>query len=231
MIEMVEKQTNYEGIPKSSSQYNIETMKRIKAELLRHSKKTKTQLTTKMENLINGYINVHHQVLGEERMLVYLCYPFAMVFEKEFEAYWCFERLINMVEELDDQNDLVMNIKGKPKRTVSNFIMLFRNLIPELYNHFEDEEVEFEWCNSWIYGLLSKELPISLLLRLWDAYFSMPEGLSLHMYICLAILLQCKENLEDMEQSEIKSLLSRLPELDIDQVSSFNFFIQNIFII
>ena len=55
-------------------------------------------------------------------------------------------------------------------------------------------------------------------LRLWDTYFSCPEGLNLHVYVCLSILNYLKDELEELEQSEIHSVLSRLPLLDMDKI-------------
>jgi Ni,Fe-hydrogenase III component G len=47
------------------------------------------------------------------------------------------------------------------ERQISNFLMLFRLLMPELYNHFQEEEVDTkEWTQSWMETLLSKQLPI-----------------------------------------------------------------------
>jgi hypothetical protein len=62
------------------------------------------------------------------------------------------------------------------------------------FNHFEEEEVQpSEWAQSWLRWLLSKELPLSSVIRLWDTYFSANEGLDLHMYVCLAVLTHCNE--------------------------------------
>jgi len=44
---------------------------------------------------------------------------------------------------------------------LANFLMLFRTLLPDVYNHFEDEEVDNkEWSTSWCQYLLAKELPL-----------------------------------------------------------------------
>jgi hypothetical protein len=49
---------------------------------------------------------------------------------------------------------------------LSDFLMLFRTLIPDLYNHFEEEEVDFKDCaTSWFQYLLSKELPMDCMSR------------------------------------------------------------------
>jgi hypothetical protein len=41
------------------------------------------------------------------------------------------------------------------------------------------------------------------------------------MYVCIAILTNCKDALEELDQSEAKSMLFSLPPLDVDRVSVF----------
>lgn len=43
----------------------------------------------------------------------------------------------------------------------------------------------FEWAASWFQFLLSRELPLDCVMRLWDTYFAGPDGLRLHIYVCL----------------------------------------------
>ncbi|RKP27471.1 rab-GTPase-TBC domain-containing protein [Syncephalis pseudoplumigaleata] len=85
------------------------------------------------------------------------------------------------------------------------------------------EEVDVnEWATSWLQYLLSKELPLPCLLRLWDMYFSLDGNLENHVYVSdaalLALLRHYKDALEELEQSEIRTLLLRMPMLDIDEV-------------
>lgn len=45
---------------------------------------------------------------------------------------------------------------------------LFRCGLPELCSYFDDEEVEMnEWSTSWLQTLLSKEMKLENLIRLW----------------------------------------------------------------
>lgn len=46
------------------------------------------------------------------------------------------------------------------------------------------------------------------------------EPHSLHLYVCLAVLLHCKDTLEELDRSECESFLRTLPELDVDKVLS-----------
>ncbi|RUO95801.1 rab-GTPase-TBC domain-containing protein [Jimgerdemannia flammicorona] len=106
---------------------------------------------------------------------------------------------------------------------------LFRFGIPDLYpfmsnslrqgEHYICYKVDLnEWATSWLQYLLAKELQPENLMRLWDTYFAIPDPLDFHPFICLAILRTAKENLEELEQSEIRTLLLRLPPMDMEQV-------------
>jgi hypothetical protein len=60
-------------------------------------------------------------------------------------------------------------------------------------------------------------------LRLWDVYLSTCDGFNLHPYVCLAVLSLTRETLEDLEQSDMRALLLKLPNLDVDQLVFFEF--------
>lgn len=51
-----------------------------------------------------------------------------------------------------------------------------------------------------------------------DTYFAMPDLLDLHLYVCLAILTNCKDALEELDRSETTGMLFSLPPLDVDRV-------------
>jgi hypothetical protein len=55
------------------------------------------------------------------------------------------------------------------QRRMSEFMGYFRSMLPDLYSHFEEEEVlALAWSSSWLKYVLAAELPTSSLLRLWD---------------------------------------------------------------
>ena len=55
-----------------------------------------------------------------------------------------------------------------------------------------------------------------------DTYFASPDPLDFHPYVCLAILTTCKESLEELDQSEVRSMLLSLPVMDVDRVCAFS---------
>ncbi|KAJ1557430.1 hypothetical protein HK096_007315, partial [Nowakowskiella sp. JEL0078] len=189
--------------------------------------------STVLENVVTAFLN-HNRHIDYDNSLIHLCGPFVFVLAEESDVYFCFERFMTMLSD----GECVLVQLNLPKlhssfseeyfssqstnTRLSHFFMLFRTLLPDLYNHFEEEEVDFkEWSSSWLQYMLARELPIECVLRLWDTYFSTTEGgFHLHEFICLAILDNQKEDLEESEQSQIHSLVLRLPYLDMDQIIS-----------
>lgn len=145
--------------------------------------------------------------------LVYLCAPFAQCVRAEAGVYFAFERLMSMIEEYNATHPL-------PQR-VSKFLTLFRMTLPELNAYFEAEEVDLvAVATNWLQHLLAREMQMNDLMRLWDTYFAVPDLLDLHLYVCIAILTNSKDALEDLDRSETMSMLSALPPLDVDRIIS-----------
>jgi hypothetical protein len=163
-----------------------------------------------LEQVVSRYLQ-NHQALEYTPSLIPLCGPLVYTFQTESESYFALDRVLQMIDEWFSEID--------QDQQIANFLMLFRLLLPALYNHFQDEEVNTnELVSDWFRTLFSKQLPLECVLRLWDTYFSSPEKLSLHVYVCLAVLSHFKEDLEDLEQSDIQSFMQRLPAVNIDAV-------------
>ncbi|KNC74203.1 hypothetical protein SARC_13242, partial [Sphaeroforma arctica JP610] len=144
--------------------------------------------------------------------LIHMAGLFVYVYhDSPSELYFCFEALMDRLGFSDPNNH---------NRALSDFMNAFRMSMPELYHHFEDEEVDArDWALSWMKSVLAVELPLPCAMRLWDTYFAYHEdGFALHPYVCLAILRYLREDLQDYERDEIIHRLRHLPELDIDMV-------------
>ncbi|PWZ01846.1 hypothetical protein BCV70DRAFT_185391 [Testicularia cyperi] len=143
--------------------------------------------------------------------LVYLCAPFVQCVRVEAGMYFAFERLMSLMAEHSARHPLPLQ--------VATFLTLFRTTLPELHSYFEEEEVDIiGFATNWLQHLLAGELRIEDLMRLWDTYFAMSDFLDLHLYVCIAILTNCKDSLEELDRSETKSMLYSLPPLDIDRI-------------
>ncbi|KAG0317495.1 hypothetical protein BGZ99_006280 [Dissophora globulifera] len=193
-----------------------ESSKRVRGEISRYLRKTQIassrDLPLLFEEVISAYCNQNHQVEYYPAM-VNLCAPFVYSIKREWDAYLCFEKMINMLD--DHFNGESIN------EAVAKFMTLFHTCLPDLYSYFEEEEVDIkEWAASALQFVLSRELPLENTMRLWDTYFAIPNAgwIELHPYACLAILKHLKEGFEDLEQSEIRTMLMRLPHLDLDRI-------------
>ncbi|KAJ3413737.1 hypothetical protein HDV05_007640 [Chytridiales sp. JEL 0842] len=180
---------------KSFERDNNEVMKRVRGEVTRYHRARSKIFKTKaggadpsavLENVISAYLS-HNRAVEYSPEMVHLCGPFVYLLAQESDIYYSFASLL---QKADDY----FSIAGMNAR-LSDFLMLFRALIPDLYNHFEEEEVDFKDCaTSWFQYLLSKELPMD------------------------SILSSQKDNLEELEQSEIHAVLLRLPALDMEKI-------------
>ncbi|KAJ1910217.1 hypothetical protein IWQ60_010770 [Tieghemiomyces parasiticus] len=161
------------------------------------------------ESVISAYLHRNSGVEYSSAM-VPLCAPLVATLERESDVFFCFERIMNVLKDFSREHSI--------KTRVAEFITLFRRTLPGLFNYFQEEEVELsEWSSSWLHFLLTKELPLETTIRLWDYYFSHNDFLHFHTYVCLAILKFFQPDLEELEHSEIRSFLSHLPSLNIEQ--------------
>lgn len=156
-----------------------------------------------MEFCVSTYLSNHH---GKDftPALVPLCGPFVYVYQHESLACLAaYTKLLDMMDEWLSLHSL--------DQQISNFMILLRIMHPDLLLHFEEEEVDVRrLVTSWFETLLAKQLPIESVLRLWEVYFT--HGLSLHVYICLATVQFYKDELEELEQSEIESFFYKIPQ-------------------
>ncbi|KAF9277845.1 hypothetical protein BGZ68_008968 [Mortierella alpina] len=205
-----QKLQEYEQIDKDPN----EMTKRVRGEISRYLRKTNIESSRNMprlfEDVISAYCNHNHRVEYYPAM-VNLCAPFIYSVKRECDAFLCFEKMLNMLDDHFSNRSI--------NESVASFMTLFRTCIPDLYSYFEEEEVDIkEWAASALQFVLSRELSLENTMRLWDTYFSVPDWIEIHPFFCLAVLKHLKENLEELEQSEIRTMLMRLPSLDMDQI-------------
>jgi hypothetical protein len=200
--------------PVTDNDFEMDTGRLLRNEIQRYVRRFKDRFTADqlltLEQVIRNYFDRNRNIQFEPHM-VSICGPCVLVMETEFEAYLAFEQIMHHM-------DLYNDLKSIHER-VSDFIALFRTLLPDLYNYFEDEEVlSGRWAVSWIAYLFTREMDLTNLVRLWDSYFG--EGLDweMHPFVCLAVLKHFKETLEELESSEISCFLNRLPVMDIDEI-------------
>ncbi|KAJ2157715.1 hypothetical protein GGF46_004318, partial [Coemansia sp. RSA 552] len=216
--ELTQRRARYESYREIDKE-NVEVSKRVRGEVNRYLARTKKEdlldphtAPAVFETVICAYLNCNNHI-EYSPALVQICAPFVITMKAEYDVYSCFERLVDTLSE----SSLASNINKR----VAQFLSYFRTLLPDLYNYFEEEELDVgEWASSWLRNLLAKELPTACVLTLWDVYFSLPDFIDFHPFVCLAVLQHLKDSLEDLEQSEIRSMLLRLPKLNILRIVS-----------
>lgn len=208
-----QQQQDYRDLQKNN---NPEITKKVRHQLKRYRVKDRNgffqtpEVRTRIENVIVTYTSNNTDVEYQAGMLSLLG-PFVVTLPLESDIFFCFSALMKKIEQDFD----VDSIPNK----VARFMMYFRSVQPELFNHFEEEEINSnDWAPSWLQFLLSNELPLDCVLRLWDTYFSGELGLELHIYVCLVILVNCAEELLEMDNTEILSFLQHLPIMDMEVV-------------
>ncbi|KAJ2850394.1 hypothetical protein IWW36_001946 [Coemansia brasiliensis] len=217
--EFTQRRARYESYCEIDKE-NVEVSKRVRGEVNRYLQRTKKEelldphtAPAIFEAVICAYLNCNNSI-EYSPALIQLCAPFVITMSAEYDVYSCFERL---VDTLLAESSLASNINKR----IAQFLSYFRTLLPELYNYFEEEELDVgEWTSSWLRNLLAKELPTTCVLTLWDVYFAQPDFIEFHPFVCLAILQHLKDSLEDLEQSEIRSMLLRLPKMNMLRIVS-----------
>ncbi|SGZ28599.1 BQ5605_C027g10384 [Microbotryum silenes-dioicae] len=193
--------------------------------------------TTSVENVLSAYLN-RNLATEYHHGLVPLVAPLVWTLKTEAGMYFSFERLMTIRGHsplpsprrssifqtdpslLPPPTEDYTSKHPLPAR-LTFFMTIFRQFLPDLFSYFEEEAVDTrELAAAWLESLFSREMPIGMLMRVWDVYFSIQDPMEFHPFVCLAILTTCKDALEELDQSEVRSMLLSLPVMDVDRVSS-----------
>mmetsp|Transcript_31022 Transcript_31022/g.43471 ORF Transcript_31022/g.43471 Transcript_31022/m.43471 type:complete len:347 (+) Transcript_31022:140-1180(+) len=144
--------------------------------------------------------------------LVHIIGICSAVVDKQFEVYVMFRRIL-------DLNTYYENPDDHDGKRLSVFLALLRRFLPSLANLFLKKGLSpNRWALLWIQDLLASSLPLKCTLRLWDTYLAEKDGWELHLYVCLAILAMCEEDLQELDGEELTWYLQHLPSFDMDLV-------------
>lgn len=155
----------------------------------------------------------------------------------------CFEQLMCIMLWAPPMQAPSGRMEGVTEQKISTFLTECRQLIPELCVIMDDEEAlgfEEEWVQSWVQWWCAKELGKNPLGRLWDWHLGYQKPLQKpdasgtepdagfeeaftpsdwHMLVCVALLKCLHDHVDDLEQSEIRSLLSNIPDRKLGSMS------------
>lgn len=91
----------------------------------------------------------------------------------------------------------------------SDFFVILANLAA----HLETQEAQFiQFAFRWMNCLLMREIPLRLVMRIWDTYLSEAEEFSVfHVFVCVALLLHWSNQLCALEFHELMGFLQHMP--------------------
>eukprot|EP01080_Neovahlkampfia_damariscottae_P010102 gene10102-2522_t len=189
---------------------NINTDKevsiKIVSDIQKYSRFKNIEKRKKMKRILISYYNYYD--IKYDYHFIHLLEPFIESMDEEFESYFSFNSFMNKINFKFENYNLKL---GK-------FLMLFRNTQPQLYSHFQIEELESnQWSKDWIKYYLSFQLKFECLLEIWDMYFILND-FELHIYICLSILQHFTMILLDFNYSEILTFLNNLPKIPTNKI-------------
>ena len=166
-------QAHYNRLDKSLTDSSLRKRVDAAAERMfqQHTYLHSSQLRGVVRNVLGAYLN--HQACAFTPTLLHLLGPLAVAIPTEPELYAALGALRQRIESLSSL-----------ERRFGEFLSLFRSVLGEVYQHFEDQEVNpSSWLLGWLEGMLANELPLQAVLRLWDFYFSDSVGLAMHPYV------------------------------------------------
>ena len=126
----------------------------------------------------------------------------------EADTYWCLSRLLETI------TDNYIHEQPGILRQVSELKTLISKIDSDLIRHFDSEGIEFvQFAFRWINCLLMRELPMQLIVRMWDTYLSeQPLGFNtFHTYVCAAFLIRFSKELKLKDFQEILLFLQNPP--------------------
>lgn len=149
----------------------------------------------------------------------------------EADIYWCLSRLLENITDnyIHEQPGII--------RQMSELRNLITKIDPELLHHFESEGIEFiQFAFRWMNCLLMREIPMDLVVRMWDTYLSEnPLGFNnFHVYVCAAFLIKFSAELKQKDFQEILLFLQSPPtaswtEKDVELMLSEAFIWQSLY--
>jgi hypothetical protein len=82
-----------------------------------------------------------------------------------------------------------------------------------LAQHLKSQEAQFiQFAFRWMNCLLMREIPLRLIVRIWDTYLAEAEEFSVfHVYVCASFLVHWSEQLRNLEFQELMIFLQKLP--------------------
>jgi len=125
----------------------------------------------------------------------------------EADTYWC------MTKFLDGIQDWFTFAQPGIQRVVHKLSEIIHRVDVQMFDHFKEQDIQFiQFAFRWMNCLWIRELPLPLVIRIWDTYFAELETFSaLHAYACAAFLCRFSEQLRRLDFQDIMLFLKNPP--------------------
>jgi hypothetical protein len=131
----------------------------------------------------------------------------------EADVYWCLSSVMDALEHLNANSKCGVHAETM----MSQLEALVKRIDPALSEHMNKENIEFvHFAFRWMLCLFVRELPLDLLLVLWDFYASCEGGFNhgfsvMPVYVCAAFLQRHRHLLMNMEFIDMLKFLHHPP--------------------
>ncbi|XP_014247292.1 TBC1 domain family member 22B isoform X2 [Cimex lectularius] len=125
----------------------------------------------------------------------------------EADSYWCFSKFLVGIK--DNYIFPQLGIQEK----ISRLKELINRIDGTLHRHLQDNGVEYiQFSFRWMNNLLTRELPLRCLIRLWDTYLAeLDTFASFQLFVCAAFLLHWTQDL--LQKKDFQGLMLMLQNL------------------
>lgn len=125
----------------------------------------------------------------------------------EADTFWCMSKLLDGIQ--DNYTFAQPGIQMKVNKLQDLILRIDGRLHEHILKHGIDYlQFTFRWMNN----LLMRELPLRASIRLWDTYWSEPDGFAIfHLYVCAALLTMFSKDI--MAKTEFQTLMVFLQNL------------------
>eukprot|EP00298_Acanthocystis_sp_HF-20_P007879 c17338_g1_i2.p1 GENE.c17338_g1_i2~~c17338_g1_i2.p1 ORF type:complete len:460 (+),score=143.38 c17338_g1_i2:76-1455(+) len=125
----------------------------------------------------------------------------------EADVYWCLSRMLQGIQ------DNYTSSQPGIQRMVFKLQEILTRVDEPLCKHMKAQSIEFLVVGpQWMICLLVRELPFSLLTRLWDLYLSEQQiFIHFHVYVCAALLKSMSPKLQKLDLQELMPALRNFP--------------------
>ena len=169
-----------------------------------------------------GYVQGMNEIIA---ILFYIFSKDDNPFCNEYTESDAYFSLVILLEEI--KGIFLMNNIRYSQLYVTRQIREIKNILkkvePELYNHFEEVELELDnVVMRWILVLFAQEFTIDVAVNFWDRLFTQKNKMKFICYISSAIIKNNKEKIMKMDAGEImewaQQLQNKINEMDINKL-------------